>query len=74
MRDTHTRQPVLMCMRLLTMWLYEADRKEEGNVYYHQFICVAFPFLTHVSKTHSLKCVVFPNILVVKMFVLCSYR
>ena len=73
MRDTHTRQLVLMCMRLLTMWLYEADRKEEGNVYYHQLICVAFPFLRHVSKTHSLY-VVFPNILVVKMFVLYSYR
>ena len=60
MRDTHTRQPVLMCMRLLTMWLYEANRKEEGNVYYHQFICAMY--------------VVFPNILVVKMFILCNHK
>ena len=53
MRDTHTRQLVFMCMRLLTMWLYEANRKEEGNAYYHQLICATFPLLTHVSKTHS---------------------
>ena len=70
MRDTHTRQLVLMCMRLLTMWLYEANRKEEGNVYYH---------LHSHSLDMSLKLilfmyVVFPNILVMKMFVLYSYR
>ena len=61
MRDTHTRQLVLMCMRLLTMWLYEANRKEEGNVHYHQFICATFPFLIHVSKTHSLYVCNFPK-------------
>ena len=61
MSDTHTRQLVLMCMRLLILWLYEADRKEEGNVYYHQLICATFPFLTHVSRTHSLHVCSFPK-------------
>ena len=51
-------------MRLLTMWLYEADRKEEGNVYYHQLICATFPFLTHVSKTMLFMYVVFTKFLV----------
>ena len=58
------------------MWLYEADRKEEGNVYYHQLICATFPFLTHVFKTMLFMYVVFifTKFLVVKMFVLYNYR
>ena len=74
MRDTHTRQLVLMCMGLLTMWLCEADRKEEGNVYYNQLICVHSYSLDMSLKLILFIYVVFPNILVVKMFVLYSYR
>ena len=46
MSNEHTRQLVLMCMRLLTLCLYEADRKEEGNVYYHpaHLCCIPIPY------------------------------